>query len=174
MSKIHYSIEGNVVTAEVYQGERFSEKTETVSVSEFDLGDCPEELADGESVKTFAAYGLLKWLQDRTSGVKGAAEKVEAMTSVFEEKAKAGLWKAPAQARTSGPRTSRRKVSAILAQAIADLTGTSAVEAEANLRTIDKEQFASITSNEKVLAKVEELEAATSGASADALADLLD
>lgn len=167
MSKIHYSIDGDKVVVEVYTGERYSEKDETVSVTEFDLSECPAELKDGEGVKTFASYGLLKWLQDRTSGVKGAVDKVEAMVEEFNSKAMEGLWKAPAKERAPRAAGSRRKISATLAAAVAELTGQSAITAEASLKALSKEQFESLCAKPQVTELVAKLEA-----EAEAPADL--
>lgn len=170
--KLHYSIEGNVVKVEVFDGEKYSDEGKTVvSEVEFDLAECPAELKDGSRVKTFAAYGLLKWLQDRTSQVKGASAKAEAMVEEFNSKAKEGLWKAPAAERTSAPRGSRRKITATLAQAVSDLLGCTVLEAEANLKALDAEKFASLTGNAKVIARVKEIEAETE-VNEDMLADL--
>lgn len=171
MAKIHYSIDGTQVIVEVYEGERYSEKTETVECVSFDLADCPEELRDGDKVKTFASYGLLKWLQDRTSQVKGAADKLAAMQEEFTSKATAGLWKTPSE-RKASTGGSRRKISALLAEAVGALIGKTALEAEAHLKALTKEQFDGLVANEKVLAKMEELKADVS-ADTDALADLL-
>lgn len=173
MAKLHYSIEGNIVTAEVFQGEKYSEKTETVSVTTFDLLDCPEVLKDGNAVKTFASYGLLKWLQDRTSQVKGASDKVSAMVVEFDEKAKAGLWKTPAKVGETSAKGSRRKITASLAGAVAALLGCTPIEAEANLKALDKVAFEGLVANPKVVAKVAELNEGVAAADGSALNDLL-
>lgn len=173
MSKLHYSIDGDEVTIEVYEGERYSEKTSTVATQVFSLADVPSELKDGDKVKSMASYGLLKWLQDRTSQVKGAEDKLKAMSEEFETKAKAGLWKAPSERKaSSGTGGSRRKISALLAEAVGALIGKTAIEAEAHLKALTKEQYEGLVANEKVVAKMDELKA-TIEADGDALADLL-
>lgn len=174
MSKIHYSIDGDVVRIETYEGEKYSEKTSSIQVVEFALEDCPTELKDGEGTKSFAAYGLLKWLQDRTSQVKGAVEKLAAMETEFAEKATQGLWKKPSEGRAAGSRSSRRKISATLAQAVAELTGQTALDAEAQLKALSKEQFEGLAGNPKVQERVAELEEAQADATdSSALADLI-
>lgn len=63
----------------------------------FSIADYPAELNDGDTVKSLAAYGLSKILQDRASSID-AEDKLEAMDTI-SEMLKSGEWrerKAPA------------------------------------------------------------------------------
>lgn len=174
MSKLNYSFDTNEVTVTEYRGEKFSdENVEIVSVHTFAIADVPAELAAGDTVKSLAGYGLQKLLQDRTSQIKDAGEKVVAMQALFSEFLCAGLWKTPAKERTSTGGGSRRKITATLAQAVADLLGSTALEAEANLKALAKEKFDLIMANEKVVARVAELQAELATADGSSLDDLI-
>lgn len=156
--KLHYTNVGNIVTITLYRGEKFSdENKEIVSEKQFDASGCPDVLMDGDIEKNLAGYGLLKLLQDRTSQEKDPEAKVELMGEYFESFFSQGLWKKPAEKRAAGTGGSRRKVSASLAQAVANLQGITIVQAESALKTLDKERFEAISSNERVAEEIARL-----------------
>ena len=164
--KLHYSVVGTAVAVSLFRGETFSaEDKEVLAEVTFDSSVCPAELADGDKMKSLAAYGLLKLLQDRTSQVKGAKEKLEEMQMYFNDFFSQGLWKKPSEGRKSTGASaggSRRKITASLAEAVAQLQGISAVEAQESLKALDKDTFERIAKNPKVVAKIAEIEAAAS------------
>ena len=84
--------------------ERLAYEGEEVTVAEtvvFTIGDIPEELQDGDGVKTLASYGLSQILQDRTSALD-ADDRLDAMKAVYEQ-LKEGVFKARRES-TAGPR----------------------------------------------------------------------
>ena len=98
-------------------------------------------------------YGLSKLLQDRTSGTKGAKDKLVEMQRYFNDFFTKGLFKQPAQRKEgSGAGGSRRKITATLAEAIARLQGCTAIQAENSLKALGKESFDAILANERVIA----------------------
>jgi hypothetical protein len=161
--KLNYTMDGTTLTITAYRGERFADAdAEHVKTITLDAGVLADELMAGAAAKSLKAYGLLKLVQDRTSQTKGAVEKLDEMQRYFDEYFANGLWKAPAAERAvSEGGGSRRKITATLAQAVAELQSCSALEAEASLKALDKATFERIVKNERVVAKVAEIEAST-------------
>lgn len=157
--KLHYQTKADSVAVTLYTGEKFSDENKEVHETvEFNVADIPAELKNGDEVVTLAAYGLAKLLQDRTSQDKGAKEKLESMQKYFTEFFTQGLWKKPAAERTATT-GSRRKIGASLAEAVARLQGISAIQAEAALKALTKEQFDGLVANPRVVDMVKEIEA---------------
>lgn len=157
--KLHYQTNADSVTVTLYSGEKFSDEgKEILETVEFAVSDIPAELKNGEEVVSLAAYGLAKLLQDRTSQDKGAKEKLESMQGYFNEFFTKGLWKKPAAERTAAT-GSRRKIGASLAEAVARLQGITAIQAEAALKALTKEQFDGLVKNQRVVDMVSEVEA---------------
>jgi hypothetical protein len=115
-------------------------------------------LKDGDVKKALAGYGLMKLLQDRTSQEKDPEAKISLMGEYFSDFFTQGLWKKPAAERASSG-TSRRKVGASLAEAVARLQGCTAVQAEGAIKALDKEGYDNLVANERVVAMVKEVEA---------------
>lgn len=176
--KTHYSLVGTVVTLTLWRGEegvKFGdEAAEVVSTHTFDANDVPAELTDGNvGVKSLAGYGLLKLLQDRTSQEKDPAGKAALMEQYFAEYFTQGQWKKPVERKEGKASTgSRRKIDAVLAQAVAQLQGISVAAATASLRDLDKDDVAAISANPRVVAVMDELRAEAKEEQAD-LTDLL-
>lgn len=164
-TKLNYVLDGTKVRVTAYDGEKFTDEAmEIVREVEFDAAAVPEELKAGDSIKSLAGYGLLKLLQDRTSGEQGAMPKLEGMEMYMNEYFLNGLWKKPSERK---PAASKRKISAALAQAVAQLQGITAIQAEGALKDLDKDRFAQVAGNPNVVALVSELEAEARSAGAD-------
>ena len=164
-TKLNYILDGTIVKVTAYDGEKFSDDAmETVKEVQFDAADVPEELKAGDAVKSLAGYGLLKLLQDRTSQEQGAIGKLEAMIMYMEEYFTQGHWKKPSERKAV---SSKRKITAALAQAVATLQGITAIQAEGALKDLDKDRFAQVAANPQVVALVAELEEEAKSAGAD-------
>lgn len=156
--KLHYSLVADIVTITLYRGEKFSdEDKEIIDTVVFEAGDCPAALLDNAIEKSLAGYGLMKLLQDRTSQEKDPEAKLELMGEYFNEFFTKGLWKKPAAERSAST-SSRRKVGASLAEAIARLQGCTAVQAEAAVKALDKDTYDNLVKNERVVEMVKEVE----------------
>lgn len=157
--KLHYSTTAKSVIVTLYQGEKFSdENKEILQTKEFAVDEIPAVLKNGDEDVSLGAYGLAKLLQDRTSQEKGAEAKLDSMVKYFEEFFTQGLWKKPAAERSTSS-GSRRKIGASLAEAVARLQGITAIQAEAALKDLTKEQFDGLVAHERVVAMVKEVEA---------------
>jgi hypothetical protein len=172
--KLHYNLDGTTITITLYRGENFSDpEKEIISETTFDAAECPDTLADGETSKTLAGYGLLKLLQDRTSQEKDPQAKVALMGDYFNDFFTQGLWKKPAERKPAAPRTSRRTISASLAEAIARLKGITALEAESALKALSKDDFTAISQNPRVVELVKEIEKELESSTDNDLTDLI-
>lgn len=104
---LHYANDDKGVTITLFEGPKgtgkrsgavWSEKTREIETVRFELSDFPEVLQDdgegeGAGPKSFAGYGLLKLLADRTSQESGNPEgKLEAMRR-YAEIFKSGKWR---------------------------------------------------------------------------------
>jgi hypothetical protein len=148
MAKMNYQMTDSTVLVRVVDiavdGEG-NESEEVLREKLFAVADVPAELADGEKVKSLAAYGLTKLLQDRTSQLTDPLEKFGAMEEAFANFFTQGLWKAPSQ---GGSR--KAAVDPFFAQAVADLKGWSITQAVATIQALDKDQRATLREAEKV------------------------
>lgn len=173
--RLDYKLNGTVVTITAHTGESNSTYTadDVINSATFDANDFPSSFSTGSEdvTKTFAGYGLLKVAQDRTSQVKGAAGKIEAMIAELNRMKTDGTWSALKEREASAPRAP--KVDAFLAAAIAELKGITTAAASAALAALSKEQRVSLASNPAVTAIVDRLKAEAKDASAS-VADLGD
>jgi hypothetical protein len=110
-----------------------------------------------------ALYGLSKLLQDRTSEVETGPGKIAAMNELMEQ-FRQGVWTAE---RKSGSPTVSAEV-----EALAAIKGLTVAEAQAALRKYDKPVRDKILSNEKIVAKAEEIRKARKTAEGIDLEDL--
>lgn len=173
--RLDYKLNGTVVTITAHTGESNSTYVESdvIKSATFDAADFPASFTTGSEdvTKTFAGYGLLKVAQDRTSQVKGAAGKIEAMITELNRMKTDGTWSALKEREASAPRSP--KVDAFLAAAIAELKGITTAAASAALAALSKEQRVSLASNPAVSGIVDRLKAEAKDASAS-VADLGD
>lgn len=156
--KIVYTLGASSVVATLV--EKLDDATTELESITFEVSDVPAELSDGENpTKSLVAYGLSKFLQDRTSSVD-AEGKLEAMGEVFEL-LKCGEWRQ----RREGAGVKKAAIDPIFAQAIAEIKGCSVAAATMALQAQDAESRKALRQVEAVKAKIDEIRvAATSEA----------
>ena len=158
MSKLNYIIAGAVVTVQLTE-EIKDENGEVVSVNVLDSQDFDAEpvaftpLESNQEPRTLAAYGLSKFLQDRTSqyNKEGAEKKFAAMGDVIKL-IESGKWKEYKEGTSAAG-------GKFLAQAIANLKGLEIDVVREKLAAMDDEQRKDIGANPAVKAEVARLRA---------------
>lgn len=154
MSKLHYEVGVDTVLVSEYEGEGWSDEDKKVLQTEtFNVSDVPASLETSDEPKSLAAYGLSKILQERPSGIKGAAEKLDAMRSAFSVLC-SGKWREYKEGGGRGP-----KLDAIFVQAVADEKKVKVPQAEAALRKMDKETIKQIRNLPTIQDRMEKLRA---------------
>lgn len=153
--KLSYVIAGTVATIALINDEGEVERSFDVDTNEINL-----DLADGESTKSIAAYGIIKLLQDRTSSSKESKTvKFEGMEEELNRILTDGVWRKPVT-RTGGTGSSRaRKVDSFVAIAVAELKGISVEAATNALKAVEKEQYDELCKNQAVVDAVKLLKA---------------
>lgn len=91
--KLHYEFGQDAVTVTMWEGDKYAEG------EIHDTVDFPYSAIHAENRDRIFGYGFAKWLQDRTSQVKGAAEKLAEMQSYAAILREPGAW---AKARKGG------------------------------------------------------------------------
>jgi len=166
MKKLNYTLLATAVTAALVN--KTDDSSEVIAEKTFNVADIPAELNDGEnSVKSLAAYGLSKLLQDRTSSVD-AEGKLEAMEEVFAL-LKGGEWRQ----RKEGGAGKKAAIDPIFAQAIAEIKSVSVAAATIALQGMDADQRKALRQVETVKAKIAEVREAAEGEAADLLSDMI-
>jgi hypothetical protein len=173
--RLHYVLNGTVVTITAHTGESNSEYAETdvIDTITYDAANFPVSFATGsdEVTKTLAGYGLLKLLQDRTSQDKGAVQKIAAMRTEADRLQESAQWSELKERAASAPR--QPKVCTFLAAAIAELKGVTVAAATANLGSLTKEQRDNIAANPVVADVITRLKAELKDQAAVDLTDFL-
>lgn len=105
----------------------------------FSLDGVKEELINGETFVSLAAYGLSQILQDRTSDLTpkngiSPAERIDAMVGIFNDTIKEGYFKKPTK------KAAATRIDIALIEAIAELKEVSITAAETALKGKSKEE----------------------------------
>lgn len=180
---LHYGYGTDTVTITLFEGPPgssgkrplWSERTKIVDEETFYVSKFPEVLEDdgeGENAgpKSFAAFGLMNLLTDRTSQVtEGPREKLDAMRQ-YADVFKRGIWR-ERKARTGGA----GKVDSTFALAVARTQGlkdsqVSAVAAQ--LRKMDAATLKGVRKLEAVQAEMEKIRKEAEGAEVELKFDL--
>lgn len=167
MSKrIRYVLTATAVQAMLI--EKIDDQEENVlQTLNFEVGDVAGELQDGDNVKSLAAYGLSKILQDRTSSVKNE-DKMAEMEEVFEL-LKTGQWRQ----RREGAGTKKATIDPVFAQAIAEIKGCDVATATLALQSKTSEERKAMRALDLVKDKINELRERANEQAGDLLDDLV-
>lgn len=141
---------------------------QVVGSASFACSSVPDMLENGDSFASMKAYGIRAFLNDRSSDFRkhGISAYMGAMQDVYDNLLVKGLYKA----KRTGKAPS---VDTLLIQAIAQLKGISAAQAEVSVKALTKEQRAKLAANPAVANLMKELAQVKREAEATNLDDLL-
>lgn len=163
--RLTYALTATSVIASLV--EKSGDEIKVLESVEFDASQVPAILNDGENAqKSLVAYGLSKFLQDRTSA-SAVEDKLADMAETFEL-LKGGEWRQ----RKEGAGVKKAAIDPIFAQAIAELKGCTVAAATIALQAQEPEARKALRQVEAVKAKIAEIRSKAEGEAADLLADL--